>query len=127
MVTPSAIAGDTAVVGAPTRAAGIVGPTAHVFVRSGDTWTHRQALTDTTVAAGDGFGYAVDLDGDRALVGAPGTGAAYVFERAGVTWATAGPIAPSPAAPAFGAAVAISGRHGVIGAPSGGPGAVYFE
>ncbi|MCY0725599.1 hypothetical protein OVW19_28080, partial [Klebsiella pneumoniae] len=39
---------------------------------SDDTWHERARLTPADAAAGDSFGRDVDLDGELALVGAPG-------------------------------------------------------
>ena len=82
-------------------------------------------------AAGDDFGWSVDLDGDTALIGAPfhdgdepnggvlDGGAAYIFQRRGNTWSEAQRLLPSdPFTGAwFGRAVGIAGDFGVIGAP----------
>src|SRR5690554_1178158 len=85
-----------------------------------------RALAHTDTTAGNHFGAAVALDGDRALVGAtgeatcgPNAGAAYVFERdtAGV-FVGAARLAPSDCAPGdfFGRAVALSGTRALVAA-----------
>ena len=90
--------GDTCVAGswADALAAGQNGHSnlgqgaAYVFTRSGTAWTETQKLAASTPANGDRFGYAVDLEGDLLVAGAPREdlaagadgGAAYVF-RAG--------------------------------------------
>jgi hypothetical protein len=77
--------------------------TTHVFVRSGNTWTHQAALqvADDEVR---GLGYSVSLsdDGNRALVYAERTSdstiyssAAYVFVRSGNTWSQQAKLTPS--------------------------------
>ena len=55
---------------------------------SDDTWHERARLTPADAAAGDSFGRDVDLDGELALVGAPGdddlgltAGAVYLFRH----------------------------------------------
>ena len=72
----------------------------------------------------DYFGYAVDLSGDRAIIGAYGdddrgenVGAAYIFQRQGATWKQEGKITPRPAilSDQFGIAVAIDGEHAFVG------------
>lgn len=83
--------GDTALVGAPAiqsdRGA------AWVFVRSGSTWAPQGPPLEAEEAGVGHFGRAVALsaDGDTALVGAPGNeqgaGAAWLFDRAGESWA----------------------------------------
>ena len=69
-----ALAGDTALVGAPLHdtTAGTDAGSAYVFVRSGTTWSQQARLTAGDGAADDSCGYGVALSGDTALVGAPG-------------------------------------------------------
>lgn len=86
--------------------------------------------------AGDGFGFAIDVDGDLIIAGAPGydeafasTGTAYLFERSGGSWSQIVRLKdPNAGAGAlFGHGVAIDGGHAVAGAPgdSGGIGATH--
>lgn len=72
------------------------------------------------------FGAALDLDGERVIVGAPRDGAlvfeagrAHVFIRRGTKWALESTLSrPRPAAAdLFGTAVAVSGRVAVVGVP----------
>lgn len=85
-----AIAGNTIVVGAPLLGTGRV----YVFERAeGGTWELVATLTPSDGVSGDQFGAAVDISGDRVVVGAPehdscddgcderNRGSAYVFER----------------------------------------------
>jgi hypothetical protein len=91
--------GSTALIGSGTwpplySAQGVV----YVYVRHNATWSQQQELsaTDSDSSVLDNFGDAVALsaDGTTALIGAPGKtigtqvglGAAYVFERRGMTW-----------------------------------------
>jgi hypothetical protein len=84
-------------------------------------------LTPADGAAGDQFGYAVAIDGDTAVVGAPhhdpGSkafgGAAYVFTHNGATWTQQALLVASDGAAAdeFGRAVALSGDAVLIGSP----------
>ena len=77
-------------------------------------------------AAGDNLGFAVAIDGDTALVGAPGSdagasadqGAVYVFERSGTTWTRTQKLTSTEGAAGdqFGYAVAFDGDTAVIGA-----------
>ncbi|MDX1548841.1 MAG: hypothetical protein R3247_17715 [Rhodothermales bacterium] len=80
---------------------------------------------DTT--AGNFFGVAVAIDGDRALVGAssedacgPNSGAAYLFERDPATdlWHPAGRLQPAVCKPGefFGRSVALSGDRALVAA-----------
>lgn len=74
-------------------------------------------------------GAGVDLDGDVAVVGAPGAGAAYVFRFNGTDWVEEQTLTPSTVSGGFGNAVAVQGESIVIGAQSGGSsrsGAVFF-
>ncbi len=112
------IDGDTIVVGAPGEDSNGAGQAdnsvtsagaAYVFTRSGITWSQQAYLkaANTTFgdSQGDGFGVAVAISGDSALVSAPGedgnatgingdqtnntalnSGAGYLFTRSGVTW-----------------------------------------
>jgi uncharacterized membrane protein len=159
-----AISGDTVVVGAKGEDGGVSGvlnsgslPTAagdsdsangagaaHVFVRSGTTWTQQAYLKSTNAAASDLFGYPVAISGDTIVVGAhledgnntavinsatlpstatsnnlaPAAGAAYVFLRTGLTWSQQAYLkAPNTeASDEFGYAIAISGDTIVVGA-----------
>jgi len=110
-----ALAGDTAVVGAPTGGADVEGA-ARVFVRSGSDWALQQQLTLADAAAGDYFGYSVALSGDTALVGAPhddvgadaDQGSAAVFVRSGSNWSLDGRLT---AAAGDGAGGRVVGRR----------------
>jgi hypothetical protein len=122
-----AISGNRALVGAHgADPAGAQSGEAYVFQRSGATWSLQQKLTAFDGAAGDNFGTAVALDGNVAVIGAPGddhdgldAGSAYVFRLSGVTWALEQKLsAPAPGpGDDFGHAVAVSGGRIVVGAP----------
>lgn len=84
-------------------------------------------IGDARGDSGEDFGDAVAVDGDTAVVGAPGhdlpardTGAAYVFVRTAGVWtleAKLSPVGP-PAVTRFGVSVAVSGDTVVVGAGS---------
>ena len=88
------ISGDTIVVGenradGPGNNAG----RAHVFVRSGTTWSKQAELSASDAGADDRFGFSVAISGDTIVVGAyredqraTDAGAAYVFFRIGTNW-----------------------------------------
>ena len=86
-----AIDGDTAVIGAyADDDGGSNSGSAYVFTRTGETWSQQAKLTASDAASSDFFGYSVAIDGDTAVIGAPGnddaggnSGSAYVFELAG--------------------------------------------
>ncbi len=104
----------------------------YVFRRSGTNWLLESKLSANDGRERDLFGFAVAIEGDRLLVGARGArapfldqGLAYVFKRAGGSWAQEARLA-SPVAGAnqfFGASVALSAGRALIGAPglSAGP------
>src|SRR5215470_4422813 len=119
-----AIDGDTAIVGAPEAdIGGDVGQgAAYIFTRSGQTWTQQQRLE---VNSGDGFGYAVDISGNTAVVSSVGNdtgkdnpGSVHVFVRTGTTWNWLQKLTGSDSVEGdfFGASVAISGDTIIVGA-----------
>jgi hypothetical protein len=119
-----ALAGDTAVVGAPLddAAAGSV----HVFVRSGAVWSEQQQLFQPAGAPGDQFGFCVSISGETLVVGSrfddtaagADAGSAHVFVRSGSTWALQQSLAASDSAAGdwFGWAAAVSGDTVAVGA-----------
>ena len=79
-----AVSGDTLVVGAPYEASNATGVNgnqadnsaayagaAYVFTRSGGVWSQQAYLKASNTEANDYFGYAVAVDGDTVVVGAP--------------------------------------------------------
>lgn len=120
--------GDTAIVGAPwadEEEAKNMGA-AYVFERGSDGWHRRQRLTATDASKGDGFGVALALEDDTAIVGATGVdrgdveaaGAAYVFERTEERWKQRQKLtAPDPTKrDTFGGSVDLDGETAVVGA-----------
>jgi trimeric autotransporter adhesin len=115
---------------------------AYVFVRTGGTWAQQAYLKASNTPIGSAFdatafGRSVAISGDTVVVGARGedsnaigvngdqtnelangSGAAYVFVRAGAVWTQQAYLKASntEAADLFGASVAISGDTVVIGA-----------
>ena len=117
-----AMSGDLALVGNPEHDTfrGAV----HVISRDEyGAWTESAVLTASGGIIYDNFGYSVALDGDLAIVGAPGrsvsTGAAYIFKYDGAMWAEEALLMASGGASGdeFGHGVAIDGRVAVVGAP----------
>lgn len=111
---------------------GSLGRTVEVLTRSQTSWS-LQAKLD--IPSGDPgaarYGWSVDLEGDRAVVGSPSagtttaeTGAVHVFESAEQSWtheavltaADLSPLEPSRAVD-FGADIALDGDRLVVGAP----------
>lgn len=83
--------GDHALVGAPgENALGKESGAVHVLRLAFGAWGEEQRLVGADGAGGDRFGQSVAVDGDRALIGAPGhgsgTGAAYVFRQDAGVW-----------------------------------------
>jgi len=117
-----ALDGDRALVGAHGRdEAGVVdGGIVHVLERAADgTWSEVARLAPAAPAPFAHFGWSVDLEGDRALVGAVSdstagvfAGAAYVFERAADgTWSQVAQLLDPTASfgDSLGHAVALEG------------------
>ncbi|EJK48110.1 hypothetical protein THAOC_33124, partial [Thalassiosira oceanica] len=90
----SAIYGDTIVVGAHLDDDnGDNSGSAHVFVRSGEVWTHQAKLLAPDGAPRDYFGWSVAIYGDTIVVGAhwdddyaSDSELAHVFVRSGEEW-----------------------------------------
>ena len=138
------ISGDRAVVGAHyDDYAGTDSGSAYVFRwddngtpsdPSDDFWGEEQKLTASDAAPGDYFGYAVSINGDRAIVGAyydddagDRSGSAYVFRRddngtpldpGDDFWVQEDKLTAADAAAfdGFGNSVSISGDRVVVGA-----------
>ncbi len=121
---------DTAIIGAiRDDEAGNDAGAAYVFVRDPFGWSFQAKLIGNNTAKEDNFGYAVDVDGDFAIVGSPKNrteGAAYIYRREGAVWEQKRnrirvrmiPIDPDGAV-SFGISVAIKGTTAVIGAVGG--------
>ncbi len=121
-----ALAGDTALIGAPGEGVGIdLGRgAAYVFSRTGTAWAQQARLSASDGSAGYGFGTSVALSGGTALVGSPGwggneQGAAYVFALAGTTWSQEAELMASDhtGLDHFGASVALCDDTALIGSP----------
>ncbi len=119
--------GDTAIIGACLDDDnGLDSGSAYVFVRNGTTWTQQAKLLPADGAAGDNFGYRVNLDGDTALMAAfldddngLDSGSAYVFVREGTTWTQQAKLLPADGDEddQFGRGkVSIDGDTAIIGA-----------
>ena len=128
-----ALAGDLALVGAPGATGGT--GTVHLYQRSGADWSRVGDVSLPEGQENDRFGSALALDGDHALIGAPGrsdgNGAAFVFRvhDDGAEMVAELQAAGVAANDRFGAAVAFLHGLAFVGAPeSAGAGAVFaFE
>lgn len=94
---------------------------AYIFRREDSGWVEETKLTALDGAVSDAFGSSVAIENDRVLVGALGAnvgGAAYLFERSGMSWIQT--VKYFPTSPNneqhFGIFVAISGGVGMVGA-----------
>jgi len=109
------IFGDTALVGASwDDDNGSNSGSAYIFVRSYGAWTQQAKLLPSDGAETDGFGDAVSISGDTALVGS--FFSAYVFVRSGQTWIEQAKLVATDGANGFGEAVSISGDTALVGA-----------
>ncbi|HKE00409.1 MAG TPA: FG-GAP repeat protein, partial [Planctomycetota bacterium] len=131
-----ALSGGRAAIGAPNHAhlddpQGKTGA-AYVFEENlFGLWDEVARLEGDDSNGGGFFGTSVDLDGDRALVGAPqdstiagaSTGSAFVFERTPEgQWVRGAELYPGGGAAGdrFGTSVAISGGRALVGLPGDG-------
>ena len=123
-----ALDGTTVVVGAYQKDVGASADAgaAYVFTQSGSTWSLQQTLTSPTAGAGDGFGGALAIRGDVAVIGAPGddtaagadAGSAEIWTRSGTVWTQQQQLlaADGAAGDAFGISVDIEAGTVVVGA-----------
>ena len=108
-----ALAGSTALVGAPAGAGG-----AYVFTESGGAWLEQQKLAPLGGPL-EAFGLSVAVSGTAALVGSPygDDGSAYLFTESDGAWSQRADLAnPTGDKTHFGYSVALAGTTGVIGA-----------
>lgn len=135
------VSGHWLVLGVPFGTNADYAGAAHVFTRTGSTWSHSATLTPP---AGDPvrfFGFSAALSGDSLAIGAPGyfhtdlfAGAVYVFTNDQGGWRqTAKVTGANQPGDEFGDKVALDGSAMLVGAPgetNGGPqagGAWFFE
>ena len=119
--TSVAVDGNLAVIGAPNH---LVGNNhgqgvAYLFEPSGSGWAEFEELTASDGAAGDLFGYSVAVSGTTVVIGAPGSGGAYVFQQEFSflpVWVQQQEFNVS--GEAFGQSVSVRGSTAVIGAPN---------
>ncbi len=129
-----AISVDTALVGVPLEdtAAGVDAGSVYVFTRSSTHWSRQARLTASDAAAGQGFGHAVALDGETAVVGRyaeyHGSGA-YVFTRTGGVWSEEARLSRDAAITSsdFGYSVSVSGSTVLVGARAEYTGAAFVS
>lgn len=122
-----------------TTGRGATSGTAHLFGRSGTTWTRKATLTPASAVANSQYGVvALSPEGDRAIIAPTGSGVrdlpVAVFASSGGSF-TEQPVVAVPSGATgsqFGRSVALETRALVVGATSGssstvsGSGAAYF-
>ncbi len=123
-----AVSGNTLLVGAhKDDDSGDDSGSVYAFQFDGTSWVQQAQLLAWDASAYDLFGSAVALDGNTAIIAAPGdddgasepnTGSAHVFRFNGETWIDERKIVASDRAAwdRFGCAVALSGNTAVVGA-----------
>jgi hypothetical protein len=113
--------GASRIVGASGDNSGSV----YVYTRDGTNWRLMQELKASNPDAEDRFGVSVAIDGNTAIVGAPGddesgrnSGAAYAFSFDGTSWSEAQKLLASDGAASdgFGGSVASDGAKVIVGA-----------
>ncbi len=122
-----AISGNFAIVGAyGDDDHGDASGSAHIYFHNGTTWEYRQKLTVSQGQGLEKFGFAVDISGNLAIVGAFGEngegspkGSAYIFSFDGSNWSQTQMLVAGDglAWDSFGQAVSISGHSALVGAP----------
>lgn len=121
-----AVDGDWAIVSVPKNdSLNSNGGIARIYQRDGTTWPLRATIAPSTPSHEAQFGWSVDIEGDRAIVGAfldasIGfiSGAAYIFERSGNEWTETGKLfVDTISESGYAKSVAISGDYAVVGAP----------
>ena len=114
--------GNTAVVGAFLQNSQ---GAAHVFVRSGSTWTYQSKIVPKDIRVGDSFGDSVSIDssGNTIVVGASSKlsgGAMYTFIRSGTTWTQREKIVSSNLTTGdkfgYSVSIAVNARKAIAGA-----------
>lgn len=94
----------------------------YVYRDTGTGWGLTQKLTAPDAGGPDQFGFAVETDGSRLVIGAindDGRGSVYIYSFDGVSWVFEAKLqeAASSAGARYGNAVAIEGGRLLVGAP----------
>lgn len=122
-----ALVGSLAATGTDEEDAGA----AYIFERTVGGWVQVDKLMADGGPDDSDFGYAVALEGDTALVGAPRTdaygtemrGLAYIFTKNGNSWSQQAVLVSTTGGndDLFGSSVALEGDTAVVGAPNADP------
>jgi hypothetical protein len=138
LTTPSGTLGDgfgrsvafgpnRILIGAPSTPIGAALPgRVHAFDFDSGAWSHKMSFVSPITTVGDGFGFALSLVADRALIGAPNalsspgtnSGTAYLWAWDAGVWTEETLLSQdSPIAlDAFGGSVALTPTHMFVGA-----------
>lgn len=130
--TSLALAGDLAIVGAPTARddRGILTGAVYVFERLENQWINTAKLTPPDGSPGDYFGTAIALDGSYMAVGSPdhsneasNEGAVYIFRFEDSQFLLDAKLAASGpyGIREFGSAIDLQGDRMIVGAPWSSP------
>jgi len=123
-----AVSGSSVIYGAPGdygHGEPTISGEAILYERAGHLFNQQSILAPTDTIIGDGFGTSVDIDGDYAVVGAPGadvggvlSGAVYVFMWSGSEWLEQAKLVASDGMEhdRFGWTVSIVGDSILVGA-----------
>lgn len=122
-----ALDGDRAAVGAILAdVGGVEAGAAYVFERQGGAWSQAAKLEAGGASGTEFFGWSVDVEGDRVVVGATWAadrrGEAYLFEEAGPSWSRVATFSASGSGE-LGRSVAIEGGRVLVGEYEGSSGA----
>ena len=99
---------------------------AFVFARNRNQWKEQAKLVPADVDRDDGFGDAVSIEREVAVIGSPGdddagssSGSAYIYIRTGTAWKQQVKLAPADLqrSDAFGTAVLVYRNTVIVGAP----------
>jgi FG-GAP repeat len=120
----AAIDGNNAIIGARNDDVGANSNQGSVYFyrHNGSNWVLLQKVIDPVGIAGEQFGYSVSINGNWAVVGAPGGGAiagsASIYQYNGSSWIFMQKItdATSVVGDKFGSGVSISGNYVIVGA-----------
>lgn len=118
-----AIHGEQIIVGAPfNQDAGVRSGSAYIYEKTDGEWVETAKLVSADLDEEDWFGFSVDIEGDRAAVGAwlegdeAYYGAAYLFEKTEGVWEEVAKIIPSELTGSFSIDIALDANHLAVGA-----------
>src|SRR5690606_37289288 len=127
--TVSAISGNTLVVGAELDGSSRGVVYVYEWDATNSRWVEKAKLyAPDRNSAGEGFGKAVAIDGNRMIIGAPedstfgaNSGAAYIYAKVNGNWVLEGKLKAGDggAGKMFGQSVAINGTTAIVGAAGG--------